>query len=775
MEFIKDGVHDNYVRLMTELAKGVNVRDKNRSVLNYLMQVINESLPSIRMEEVKILNDLDIEDVAYKLGDTLNFALNNSIPLTTAACTIGKAVLMGHETVKMSVRDREIRRFKVGFHLLDVVAKDKKVKFSRDVVDKKGKTDKQIEVAKTRAPYRIKVVDHVFALNLSIAFYRPDPDKPIFTKPFLTEPSDWTGYYHPQMGELVRNCVEEAIPLYSKDKMPRVYDFMNKVKKVSYTVHTDALNVFNQCFNIDPITGEITGDDLFTFNDKLLTDVQKKSILDQQTEIFKIADSLGVNKFWLASFLCPRGRFYYANTYFHPQGNKLSRALITFSEKKRIGKRGWFNLLIAAASEYGMDKKTRVERFKFAKENLEKWVAWATDPLNNKGIMLNGERIEDGWQTADNPYAFYVIISEIRNALAEDDKLDYQCNVPYYIDASNSGTQILAALSLDEISGRLSNLTADDKRGDAYLHIADIVFDRYDVTEEEEKIFEKINKEILDFQKRIEHLRAIGEWDKAKEVVAEQSEHYTENKTSIFIAGKVFWNKMYEKRRKLSKRPVMTIPYSAGVRTIANAIFNDWKSESEMAGLCRTYAFLLALHITETYHKEFDKPTRLMNLFMSIGYQFYKKGKDLSFVMPLSGFQFVNNVRKDRTERVTIKRRGRKVNYVVCTGYSAELDADKSRSAPSPNIIHGADAALMMELNLIIKHPMINIHDSWGIHMCDGDELFEETRNTFVHMFDDHDVLNSILAQTGFSHLEKNIEKGNLIIEEVKFNEFAFA
>lgn len=751
----KSNTHSKYLDLISVLRDDLLTKTIKQEMMDYFVPRIIEAQRKARMRDVKGFKALtDVDAIAYKLGSFLNFALNNSINLTRVASMLGRSVMMGKMSNKLSKRVRNLTEVRVGLELLDIPRADKKITYRRETIQvSPDMTDQEIKKQRGRAPYRIKELDQAFIFKLAIAFYYPEKDRPVYTQPLLNEPSDWKEFYHDIMGEMVRHTVDGVPDKFSLYKTPKVFEFMNKIKKTSFVVNTKLLEIFEQCLN----------DPLFTHEGSKYKPVQLKSILEQQREIFRIARSTSNQVFWLASFLDFRGRFYYANTYFHPQGNKLARSLIKFEAEKRIKESGWKALLMAATSEYGHSKFSRKKKISFAVGALPKWLKWAENPLE----------MREKWQAAKNPFAFLSIILEIKAAVDSGDKFNYESNLPIYIDASNSGTQILSALGKDPIGGALSNLVKANKVGDVYATVAGKVWKKYNYTAKERKLYDKITVKILEYKDKMDAAYNKQKWDKFKAIKEEYKEYYNANKEDIKTCAKVFWKEQEEHRRDICKRPVMTIPYSAGVRTIARSLLNDWSPKKHMDGITGTYCFELSRSITEEYKNTLKIPTILMELFITLGHRARNNGKDLEFLTPEIRFPFIQNARKDKFETVTFKRRGQRFRLKVCVGEDTSVDYTRVGSASSPNSIHALDAAFMMMIVLNATYPMIAIHDSFATYPGAHKKLDKDVRKVFVEMFS-KDVLKDILTQCGSMDLYDTIEKGDLDITGVFDNDYAF-
>ena len=763
--FVKSPLHGRALDILGVLSpkEGISLKSLKREVLDYLIVLLREHIPKIRGNNpAKILKTLeDYEDIAHKLAALVNLSLISNMTLTKTAGIIGRIVLAGHEPVKLTTRQKNLLRVRVGIELLDMLRLEKKISFRResprevpqmmdkDVVPPKNK--------KSKAPYKIKVLDEAFIFKVSLGFYLPDKERPIYVQPLLAEPFKWEKFEHDVHGDMVRNIVPGVQKEFSIYKIPIVYEFMNRIKEVSFKVNQPLLDVYLACQE----------DEIFTHKRMKYKPLQLSSIMRQQNEILRVAGSLEDEEFWLSSFLDFRGRFYYANTYFHPQGNKISRSLFKFSKKKKIKKSGWKAMLRAAASEYGYDKLHPNEKYEKALEHFHDWLVAASNPYSPKN--------KEVWQKADNPFGFLAVMMEIYQAWLCDDKYEYESNMPIFVDASNSGTQHLSAMGRDPIGGELSNLMESDTRGDVYGFIADAVWEGYKPTIEDRELFDRISSELGDIIERKDAAHKSQDWDLYAEIQDEYSEFYTDNKDEIRQISKVFWYDLYKSRRTICKRPVMTIPYSAGVRTIAKSLLLDWRSDPDMDGIQGTYCFELAMAITAAYSEKLKIPTDLMNLFIKTGLHAYSKGKDFQFKSPLTGFPFVQNTRADIMEGLQIKKRKKRIDLSVCTGPSEKVNYQDVKSASSPNAIHALDAAFLMAVTLALGNtPMMLVHDSFATYPGSYKKLNKQLRDTFVSMYKDQDVLLYLLQQNDCEDFYKDIDKGDLDIDGILNNPYAF-
>ena len=74
-------------------------------------------------------------------------------------------------------------------------------------------------------------------------------------------------------------------------------------------------------------------------------------------------------------------------------GADLSRSLLTFSSKKRLGSSGLKWLKIHVANKMGKDKLTLYDREKYVEDNIQELRKWISDPIKHDDWL----GLEDCW------------------------------------------------------------------------------------------------------------------------------------------------------------------------------------------------------------------------------------------------------------------------------------------------------------------------------------------------------------------------------------------
>lgn len=160
-----------------------------------------------------------------------------------------------------------------------------------------------------------------------------------------------------------------------------------------------------------------------------------------------------------------RGRAYPIPPHLNHVGDDLSRALLTFSESKPLGERGFRWLKIHAANLFGYDKASFTDRERWTEEHKEQIIELVADPLNGN----------QWWRKADDPWQFLATCMELKNAYALPDPTKYESSLPVHQDGTCNGLQHYAALGGDARGAEQVNLAASDKPSDVYTFIGGLV------------------------------------------------------------------------------------------------------------------------------------------------------------------------------------------------------------------------------------------------------------------------------------------------------------
>ena len=137
-----------------------------------------------------------------------------------------------------------------------------------------------------------------------------------------------------------------------------------------------------------------------------------------------------------------RGRFYAVNRTCTHQGQDHEKAALSF-EPAPVGEEGIEWILKAAAGHYGLSRDTWEARLTWGRQNHERLLAAAADPLGRLEL----------WRSAKDPWQFLQLCKGYKEALETG-----ATGVPIRLDQTTSGLGILSALLRLEGPGRLCNI-----------------------------------------------------------------------------------------------------------------------------------------------------------------------------------------------------------------------------------------------------------------------------------------------------------------------------
>ena len=257
--------------------------------------------------------------------------------------------------------------------------------------------------------------------------------------------------------------------------------------------------------------------------------------------------------------------------------------------------------------------------------------------------------------------------------------------LPIAVDATCSGLQIMAGLARDASTARMVNVLPGDEPQDAYKAIAAASIDKIP-----------------------EHLRQY--WD-----------------------------------RKKTKRSVMTICYNAkpfSNRQYIREAFNEIGVEVTKDELTE-----IVTAVREAMDKVFPGPMAVMKWIEREVTSAIKRGeKYLEWTTP-SGFTVHQRLNKLEFERLELKLLGR---CQVKVGHKGdEVDINHHKNATAPNLIHSLDASLLHLSALRFNGPLALIHDSVLARAPDMGTLSSIVRETYMHLFAEHEYLKDFARAIG--------------------------
>jgi len=259
-------------------------------------------------------------------------------------------------------------------------------------------------------------------------------------------------------------------------------------------------------------------------------------------------------------------------------------------------------------------------------------------------------------------------------------------SLPVATDATCSGLQILAGLAKDKNTASLVNVLPSDKPQDAYA------------------------------------------------VVASTATPYCPNSIRNYMD------------RKVVKRVVMTVPYNAkpfSNRGYIKDALLEKGIEIDKDDLTKT-----VIAVRNAMDEVVPGPMAVMSWIESEVAKAIDMGKtELTWSTP-SGFVVTQKLMKKETIRIELQLMG-DCRLTVATQDSDKVDKQHHKNATAPNLIHSLDASLLHFSALAFNAPIALIHDSVLCRATDMSSLSAIVRETYMHLFAEHNYLQDFADQIG--------------------------
>jgi DNA-directed RNA polymerase len=198
--------------------------------------------------------------------------------------------------------------------------------------------------------------------------------------------------------------------------------------------------------------------------------------------------------------------------------------------------------------------------------------------------------------------------------------------------------------------------------------------------------------------------------------------------------------------RKVTKRTCLTIPYNAkpySNRSYIREALAEKGVEVSKEELTQTVAAVRA-----AMEKIFPGPMRVMRWIEEEVSNAIKRGADqLQWTTP-SGFVVNQKLMKKNVVRVELQLLG-DCKMFVANGDTDKVDLNHHKNATSPNLIHSLDSCLLHLSTLRFDAPIALIHDSVLCRATDMSDLSTLVRETYMHLFAEHDYLRDFAQQIG--------------------------
>ena len=328
--------------------------------------------------------------------------------------------------------------------------------------------------------------------------------------------------------------------------------------------------------------------------------------------------------------------------------------------------------------------------FGLDKETMANRLLWTTQntPLITR-VATDPIRNIGDWEAADEPWQFLAACEEYYSVVTKRTRKHTRLFVA--TDATCSGLQILAGLARDRKTAQLVNVLPSERPQDAYKVVAESA---------------KPNCPV--------HIQKVMD-------------------------------------RKTVKRTVMTIPYNA--KPFSNRSYIRDALKEKGVEINKEDLTITVAAVREAMADVVPGCLKVMKWIETEVVKTFKRGQsELKWVTP-SGFVVTQRIMKRKTERFSLQLLG----SCKLSAKTVELDKDgkpivdlaRHKAATAPNLIHSLDASLLHISVEKFHHPIALIHDSVLTRAVDMDELSAIIRETYMHLFAEHDYLTEFAAQIG--------------------------
>lgn len=587
--------------------------------------------------------------------------------------------------------------------------------------------------------------------------------------PMVCEPKEWTGifdggYVSPYIkrNKLIKNNSRKYLKKLADTPMPEVYSAINHIQNTAWQINQKVLGIVETLWEEGHAIAELPDREdeaipVFPFPDlaegETLTEeelevkkawkrevyeIHKKNVQKRSYRIFVslvlriVRQFKDYEKIYFPYQMDFRGRIYPIPVLLQPQGSDLAKGLLRFAEGKAIkGNPDAIKwFLIHGANMFGFDKASYAERIEWINKNKVEILSFAKNPLENRG-----------WAEADKPFQFLAWCFEYAEFIHNPDV--FKTQIPIQLDGTCNGLQHYSALLKDEVGGKAVNLINSDKPSDIYEEVA---------------------------KKLKNGLQAVQD----NEILAKK------------------WLELGFDR-KLTKRPVMVLPYGGSEYScrefIADYLQENYSLEYiwkhfEIGNNPNDSLFKVSLYLSKYLWRAIEGTLGAaiegMNYLKKVASIVSAKSDYIEWKTPAG--LIVRQEYKAQKKKVI---RTELYGSIIRTNVNLDTDkADRRKQTNGicPNLIHSLDAAcLMIYLNKCKQagiNSIMSVHDCYAVHATETELSAKLLREAFVEIY------KQPIIQNFLSDIKKNLPcevklpalppEGRLDIEDVYDSQYFF-
>ena len=464
---------------------------------------------------------------------------------------------------------------------------------------------------------------------------------------------------------------------------------------------------------------------------------QKRSEKQYSKAPFRVlkvaARFLNVERFYLPCYFDTRLRLYYTVDTITPNGADYQKALLMSADGKEITDENREqirrDLLITLANTWAQkengvktDKMTYDDRVRFGEDFIRELEGVAKDPLTTSSRVL--------WMGADEPFQFLACVREYYETMVWKSKT--HTNLFIGRDATNSGMQILGAISRDEKACYFTNVIPSELPQDLYGEVAR---EAQALLKSDVWVHHKIQKYIKETKKKMEKR-------------TEEGKTFTPPDYSNFFLGM----EIDRVDRSILKKAVMCTSYGASWGSknqyISEEIDDAFENDPYNPSL--TDKRLVTDAAIEGQSAAFPQCDILNKWFKDFGKACMEAGQELVEWRTPNGSLIVQEYREPVCKKVRTHAMGgatyyqvnRKhtesgaLQYSVQTGYGA-VKENKASTALGANWTHSLDACLLQNTISEWDRPFYTVHDCFYGLAGDMDDFCARARSEFKRVVED--------------------------------------
>lgn len=603
-----------------------------------------------------------------------------------------------------------------------------------------------------------------------------------FFLPMVCKPKEWTsvldgGYISPYLkrNKLVKNNSKEYLQKLETMEMPIVYEAINHLQNTEWQINRRLLDTVNKLWEEGKAVAELPDredEPLIPYPYPELNkedaktpeqvevikkwkrdtyEIHKRNVAKRSnrilvSQILRIANQFQrYDKIYFPHQMDFRGRLYPIPVLLQPQGTDLAKGLLHFTRGKPVDKNSVKWLEIHGANVYGYDKESYEERVRWTREHSSEIQSYAQNPLQDRG-----------WAEADKPFQFLAFCFEYDDYLNNPNS--FTSHIPIQLDGTCNGLQHYSALLRDEVGGRAVNLINSQKPSDIYAKVA-------------ERLKEKLNETI-----------------NISNISNDMSSNTLDVHTGSFATH---WLELGI-NRKLTKRPVMVLPYGGTLlscREYIGEYLTDnyspnflWKhfgignTPNECIFQVSTW---LSKYLWGAINDTLKAATVGMAYLRKVARVVTKEKHFLEWLTPAG--LLVRQAYKSRKKKMIRTELYGSIIKTTVNIDQESLDVQRQLNGICPNFIHSLDASCLMLYLLKCKKAGIDafmtVHDCYGTWASDTDTSAKLLREAFVEVYKQPILENfteDITKDIENTELPKLPEKGKLDIDEVLHSDYFF-